>query len=181
MPPSGHTERMRRPVTLVLAWVVATGVAVAAASMAVSVVAAQVSTELPPPAFEDDPGPPASASPQDVSTTPPSRTPGPASSVDDDPREGAQTPDPVTRTVHAVGGSTGLRFTDGRVTILWATPDDGFGVRTEGSGTSEVRVEFRSDDHRSRIDAHAEDEGPAIQVDEEADSEDVEPHEEDDD
>lgn len=172
---------MRRPVTLVLAWVVATGVAVAAASMAVSVVAAQVSTELPPPVFDDEPVPTASASPQDVTTAAPSRAPEPASSADDDPREAPQTPDPVTRTVQAVGGSTGLRFADGRVTILWATPDDGFAVRTEGSGTSEVRVEFRSEDHRSRIDAHAEDEGPAIQVDEDADSDDDEPHEEEDD
>ena len=69
-----------------------------------------------------------------------------------------------------MGGSTALRFESGTVTVVWATPNAGFTVSTEGSGTAEARVRFRSDGHRSEV--HGSYEDGHIDVDIEEDDED---------
>ena len=57
-----------------------------------------------------------------------------------------------TRTFTLVGGTTAIRFSPSSTKVLWATPNPGYEVRIEPE-SSGVKVEFRSDDHRSRIDA----------------------------
>jgi hypothetical protein len=86
-----------------------------------------------------------------VSTVPPVTTTPP-------PTDGTTTTTPpptaINRTYDLVGGTTTLRFTSAGVTVLTAVPAAGFSVEidddTHGNG---VRVEFESDDHRSRVDA----------------------------
>ena len=52
-----------------------------------------------------------------------------------------------------VGGTATLRFSAAGVTVLTATPKPGFSVDTSSTHGNGVRVEFESDDHRSRVDA----------------------------
>lgn len=56
-----------------------------------------------------------------------------------------------TRTYNLVGGSVALRFAPSGVTVVWATPAAGFEVEVEPEHGNGVRVEFESDDHRSRV------------------------------
>lgn len=56
------------------------------------------------------------------------------------------------RTYQLVGGSAALRFTPEGVTVEWATPAAGFSVEIEPEHGNGVKVEFRSDSHRSRVD-----------------------------
>lgn len=67
-------------------------------------------------------------------------------------------------TFDLVGGTTSISFSAQGVEVLWATPRPGFTVRIDGG--SRVRVEFRSDEHDSRIDAWW-DGGPQTSVREE--------------
>ena len=57
-----------------------------------------------------------------------------------------------TLTFEAVGGSAAIHHVDDTVELGWATPKPGFRAKVEGSpDRRELRVEFRSDGHRSRI------------------------------
>jgi len=70
------------------------------------------------------------------------------------------------RTYQLKGGSVGVRFENGSVHLLWATPAPGFTVERSGSGDSEeLEVRFRSDAHESRLRAYW-DNGPQAEVEE---------------
>ncbi len=125
---------MPRPATVVLGWVAATAAAIAVAYAGVSTVAGDVVEPLPAgivPQPTTTPTTPASPSPDLEPSVSPS-----ASQV---------------RSYALVGGSATLRYEPGRVTVVSAEPAQGFTVEVEGNGTAEVRVEFDSDDHRSRL------------------------------
>lgn len=57
-----------------------------------------------------------------------------------------------TKTFTLIGGTTSIRFSPSETKVLWATPNPGYEVRIEPESPG-IKVEFRSDDHRSRIDA----------------------------
>jgi hypothetical protein len=59
---------------------------------------------------------------------------------------------PVTRTYEVVGGSAAVSAAGSAVDVVWAMPRAGFRVEVERAGDGhELRVDFRSDAHRSRI------------------------------
>ena len=57
-----------------------------------------------------------------------------------------------TRTYNLQGGSAALRFTSSGVTVVFANPASGFTVEVEPEHVNGVKVEFRSETHRSRVD-----------------------------
>jgi hypothetical protein len=61
-------------------------------------------------------------------------------------------PAAVVRSYDLVGGSATLRFTPSGVTVVVATPKPGFTVDISEAHSGGARVEFESDDHRSRVD-----------------------------
>jgi hypothetical protein len=81
-------------------------------------------------------GPPASGGVATTATT--SAPPPPA-------------PAPTTKTYNLVGGTATLRFSSTGVTVVAAFPNAGFAVEVSDHEGA-ARVEFESDDHRSRLD-----------------------------
>lgn len=71
----------------------------------------------------------------------------------------------VTKIFTLVGGTTAIRFSPSATKVLWATPDPGYEVRIEPESPG-LKVEFRSDGHRSRVDAWW-DNGPRHEIHEE--------------
>lgn len=110
-----------------------------AATTAPASTAAPAPTATPVPT----PAPPPTAAP----TVPPPPTPTTAP-----PPTATPQPAATTLTFALTGGTTAISFSSAGVEVLWATPNPGFDVRIDPGGSS-VRVEFRGDDHRSRIDA----------------------------
>ena len=70
-------------------------------------------------------------------------------------------------TFNLIGGTTAISFSAAGVEVLWATPNPNFEVEIQ-PGSDNVRVQFESDDHRSRIDAWWSD-GPRNEIDEDDD------------
>ncbi|MDH3295551.1 MAG: hypothetical protein OER95_14625 [Acidimicrobiia bacterium] len=58
----------------------------------------------------------------------------------------------MTKTFNLIGGSTAISFAPSGTRVVWATPNPGFEVTIEPESPG-IKVEFRSDGHRSRIDA----------------------------
>ena len=100
------------------------------------------------------------AAPQTTSTAPPRST----TTVTSLP----PAPAGETRTYNLVGGSTALRFSPSGVTVVWANPNPGFEVESEPENGNGVKVEFRGEEHRSRVDGWW-DGGPQERVREEED------------
>lgn len=98
-------------------------------------------------------GSPGSGSPGAVAPTTTAAPPPPATAA-------------TTRTYNLVGGTATLRFTPDGVTVVVATPKAGFSVDVGDSDDGDARVEFESDEHRSRVDAWW-DGGPQDEVREE--------------
>ena len=69
-----------------------------------------------------------------------------------------------TRSYALTGGSAALRFTPEGVTVVFATPDPGYRVRSEPTDDGGWRVEFDGDDARSRVEGWW-DGGPQDRVD----------------
>jgi len=63
------------------------------------------------------------------------------------------------------GGSTAISFASGAVTVVWATPHEGYAAEVKQNGADRLTVEFEGDDDRSRIDAWWDD-GPQHRIDE---------------
>lgn len=174
---------MPRPTLVVIGWMAATAAAVGVATAGVSAVAGRVVDPLPPtvgreladvaptPGEDRPTGTPSTAPPSDPPAAPtpevvePSPSPTSPASSDDTPRPAR---DAEVRSYVLVGGAATLRFEPGRVTVVSAEPAQGFVLEVEGNGTAEVRVEFDSDDHRSRLRGSWED-GPRERIEEEAD------------
>lgn len=132
----------------VVVWLLATVVAIAVAATAIMQVGRDVVLDSPIDqrlaAVADTEGDPA---PEDDAAD------------GDDPASGSAVPDPVTNTYDAIGGSAAIKANgDATVELVWATPRAGFRVDVEREANGrELRVEFRSDDHRSRIKVSVED------------------------
>lgn len=170
---------MQRPGLAILGWTAATLVAVAVAYGGVSAVAGRVVDPLPPtlglpsaPEPTETTTAPAS-SPTSATTTPPPTDVEPTA-------EPTTTSTAATRSYTLVGGSATLRFEPGRVTVVTAAPAQGFRMDVEGEGTSELRVEFDSDAHRSRLRGWWEG-GARDRIDEDVRDDDAEPDDDDDD
>jgi hypothetical protein len=146
---------MRR-LALIGTWVAATALAVAVAWGGVQFVTSQVIEPIPL-AVPDEAGatpPPAPASPP-ATTTPQTESPEPPPA-----------PASELRTYRLAGGTVTVSFAPEGVSVVQATPRSGFSrdVEPEGAG---LKVEFRSDAHRSRLDAWWDD-GPQERVQEDA-------------
>ncbi len=61
-------------------------------------------------------------------------------------------PAATTQTFSLTGGTAAISFSSSGVKVLWATPNPGFEVKIEPESPG-VKVEFRADHHRSRVDA----------------------------
>lgn len=155
---------MPRPVVLALTWVAATVAAIALAWAGVSLVADQVvqpvrpstvtealaASPSPTPSPVVTPAPTTSSSPSSEAT--PTATPS-AAPASDDRGEGGQG-EAVVRTHQLVGGRVTIEYTADAVRILVpAEPADGFRVEVDRRGPTELRIEFTSETHRSRLDA----------------------------
>jgi hypothetical protein len=139
---------MRSRLGPVLVWLAATVAAIAVASLAISQVGRQVVLDTPiderlAQAATTEPG----------ATTEPEPAPDPSTEDADDPPSEDQDPDAVdVRTYDAIGGSAAVSVQGDTIELRWATPRDGFRASVERSPSgAELRVDFRSDGHRSRI------------------------------
>ena len=104
---------------------------------------------------------PVPTNPASTSTTtaPPTTSPGSTSTT-------TVAPPTQTLTFHLIGGSTAIGFSSTGATVLWASPNPGFDVDIDHG--FESRVEFESDDHKTRIDAWWSG-GPQHEIREDAD------------
>ena len=89
---------------------------------------------------------PGAQSPGTLATTP--RPPVSQAPVTQAPTTQAAT----TQTFSLTGGTAAISFSSSGVQVLWATPNPGFDVSIEPESPG-VKVEFRADHHRSRLDA----------------------------
>lgn len=185
-PAGSHHGPVRRILPFVALWLAAGALAVVVASAGVSVVDDHLTASRPAPLSAEEvhervqqaATSTTAAGPTPTTASPPSTTtsvPAPTTTAGgtDDPTTGgttsppttAPTP-PVTRTYELVGGTTTIRFSASGVTVLSSTPKPGFTAEVEPEGTG-VKVEFESEDHKSRIDAWWAN-GPQTQSREEA-------------
>lgn len=182
---------------LVVGWVAATVAAVGVAWGGVNLVTGRVVEPLPPTLAAPPgpspttPGEPIADTPTTDAPSTAAPTPTPATSPSVRPTPSSTTPSPTptptatsspaptssptlaapaaaeTRSYTLVGGSVVLRFEPGVVTVVSASPAQGFTQKIEGNGTAEVEVEFRSATHRSEVKGKWEN-GPRDEVDEDA-------------
>jgi cytoskeletal protein RodZ len=164
---------VRRTVAFVALWFVAGAAAATVAWLGVSVVSeqlagsgshpdplsaeeirAEVATEsttttatstVPPSSPTTTPPPPPST--PTTTGSPGTTTPSPTTTTT------APAPSSTTKSYDLVGGDVTLRFSPSGVTVVVASPAVGFTVDIGESHDGGARVEFESDDHRSRLDA----------------------------
>lgn len=182
---------MRKTALLIAAWFGAGVLAVTTASIGVSMVGQQVTDDRPAPlsatevreelaaaaAGASAPGPsvtapgpsvpePAVSVPSAPVAPPPTAAPSSPTApvaVDPAPPAPAAPASAETRTYRLIGGTATLRFSASGVTVVTATPNAGFSVKVEPEQGDGVKVEFESDDHRSRVDGSWVD-GPVDEV-----------------
>lgn len=175
--PPTQDGQMRKTLPYLAAWFLAGVVAVAVASAGVSMVGEQVTdnSREAPLSVEQVREELAAGSDDATTTEPPAATtttiPATPTTVDaggasgDDSAAstggGATTtsstpppPPPVasTKTYNLVGGTATLRFSSTGVTVVAAVPNAGFSVDVSAAHDNGARVEFESEDHRSRVD-----------------------------
>lgn len=117
------------------------------------------------------PGPSVTTAPDDTSDDgpSPSETSGSDDGSEDPDDDEAVAEDPAeTRTYSLAGGTVTVEFSSTSVRVIQATPADGFTREVDQEGPTQVEVEFRSDEHRSRLEAWW-DGGPRSDIDEDAD------------
>jgi hypothetical protein len=134
----------------VLVWLAATIAAIAVASLAISQVGRQVVLDTP---IDERLAQAATARDEADATTQPEPAPDPSTAAADDPPTADQDPGALdVRTYDAIGGSAAVAVQGETIELRWATPRDGFRASVERSPSgAELRVDFRSDGHRSRI------------------------------
>jgi hypothetical protein len=149
---------MRRFVTFTVAWLLAAVAATTAAWQGVALVTDEVTDNRPAALAASDvqerldagsttttagAGSPTTTAPPPSTTTTTSAVPS------------------ESHTYHLTGGTTTIRFSPTEVIATLTSPNPGFSLKkSEAEGTG-WRVEFESDDHRSRIDARW-DNGPVV-------------------
>ena len=139
---------VRRFLALGAAWAVAASIAAGVAWAGIGVVGDQVTDERPAPLSAAE-----VASRLDEATSA-TTEPGPGSTTaTSTPSAGAPSTSigRETRTYNLTGGSVSVRFSPSGVTLLSATPHDGFEVDIDAG--ERLRVEFESDTHESRLEA----------------------------
>jgi hypothetical protein len=181
---------VRKPIIYVAAWLAAGVAAIALATAGVSMVGNQVTGSRPSPLSADEVRSELAVEAATTTTTladvtdsslPPGATAStsvaaPTVPVTSPPGSGSPTPTttattqlgptPETRTYTLVGGTATLRFTADGVTVWASTPNPGYSAVTEATHDNGIRVEFRSDAHRSRVEGWW-DGGPRDEVREE--------------
>jgi hypothetical protein len=133
-----------RGVVLALVWLVATAAATGLAWAGVRSVATDVAAPLPPVVTTGPTDAPVDPAP----TTPPTST-------------------ARTRTFETTGGTATVRFSAAEVEVLGAVPAAGFTVDLEPEDDGSARVDFESEDHRSRLRVWWSD-GPRHEIEEQA-------------
>ena len=112
--------------------------------------------EAPPPADDAEPAvgaaPPVAPPPQATAAAPLPRAPAPTTvaALPAPPPAPAPT---TSDTIISRGGSVAVRY-DGStetVSLLWASPSDGFTMDVQDTGPDKVEVRFESDDAESRV------------------------------
>ncbi len=110
------------------------------------------------------PNPTRTTQPAPRSTTDPTTQPAPTSQPAPTTQQVPTTPPPTpapttppppaatTQTFTLTGGTAAISFSASGVEVLWATPNPGFRVVIELESPG-IKVEFRADHHRSRVDA----------------------------
>lgn len=181
---------MRRAAFLVGAWLLAGMAAVAAATVAVSLVGRQVTGSRPAPLSAEEVAQELAARPPTSTTSGSAPTTAPAGSAATTettlggtsptaPTATTAPPPPVattaappavteTRTYTLVGGTATISFSTAGAKVVTATPKAGFEVDVEPEHGNGVKVEFESEAHKSRVSAWWEG-GPREDVREEAD------------
>lgn len=151
---------MRRTVLLVGAWLVGGAAAVGAASLGVSRVGDEVTGTRPTPLSAAEVREELAAAPTTTTLAPspvPTTTTASTAVTETTTTVSEPTLPPATaeaaetRTYALVGGTATLRFAPSGVTIVAAAPNPGFSVETSPEHGNGIRVEFDSDDHRSRV------------------------------
>ena len=150
---------MRRLLALGAAWVSAAVVATTVAWQGVGLVGDQVTDDRPATltAAEVE----AALATGSSGSTPQSNSTGTTSTA---PPAAPSEPAPETRSYALTGGSAALRFAPSGVTVVFATPNPGYQVRSEPTDGGGWRVEFDGDDGRSRVEGWW-DGGPQDRVD----------------
>jgi hypothetical protein len=156
--PHGTLAGVRGPL-LVLTWIAATTLATGLAWAGVRSVVDNVAAPLPVPvATTGQAGPSERPPAREASPEPTPNTSEQASEPGSEPRsepppersEPAQ-PQETVRTFELSGGTATVRFSPAGVEVLSAVPKAGFSADL-GPEDGGMRVEFESDDHRSRLD-----------------------------
>ncbi len=75
-------------------------------------------------------------------------------------------PKPVQRTARGAGGTVTVSCTGTLARLVGATPTGGYGTEVEDSGPDRVRVDFESEESRTRIEASCVDGSPSFSVEE---------------
>lgn len=177
----GHTAVMRSKSFLAVVWALATLVAVAIVWQSLGFVSTRTededaagggATSVLTPVTGPSGGEPAGTSTPTTPTTTGGSDPGTATTATTSPTAsttvGAGVPaDAVDQTFELVGGTAVVRYSSTGVTVLYAVPANGYQAEVEPEGTG-MKVEFRSESHRSRVDVWWNN-GPQHSVDEEAD------------
>jgi hypothetical protein len=132
-------------VALALVWLVATAAATGLAWAGVRSVASDVAAPLPAVVTSPSSDPPAARSPDASPDTPVTTA--------------------RTRTFEAVGGTATVRFSPAGVEVLGAVPAAGFATEVEAEDDGSIRVDFESEQHRSRLKVWWRD-GPRHEVEE---------------
>lgn len=148
----------------ILVWLLATATATAIAWAAVAQVTARTVGPLPAGVTADPTA--------DGTRTPPVASPSPTSAVTPPtvlPTDGAspdRSPTTVTRSYQLAGGDVTVSFSARSVEIVSVAPRSGFTVKDiNRHGPSDVEVDLRSEDHRSRLRVWWDD-GPRQRIDE---------------
>jgi hypothetical protein len=159
---------VRRILTFGLVWLAAAIVATVVAWQGVGLIDDQVTGDRPLTltAAEVD------AALADATTSTATASTAPPSAAETDttgPRATASSSGPEeTHTYRLTGGTTTLRFSPAGVTMVSATPEQGYQVRNGSGDGNGWRVEFEGPAGRSRIDAWW-DGGPRTRIDDDAD------------
>lgn len=141
---------MRRAASPVVLWLTATAASIAIASAAIAQVGRQVISDAP----VDERLAQAARPDEDPTDLPPGGGDD-AGTISDGPTAPSA---PEVRTYESIGGRAAIDVADGSLDVRWATPNVGFRVDVERAPDGrELRVEFRSDAHRSRINLEFED------------------------
>ncbi|HET6662862.1 MAG TPA: hypothetical protein VFG94_01330 [Acidimicrobiales bacterium] len=139
---------MRRFLAFGAVWVMSAALAAGVAWAGIAVVGDQVTDDRPAPLSADEVAQAVEAEQRASTTTaPPGGTTTTTSATP--PADAAAT----TRTYRMVGGVVTLSFSPSGVEVVGATPNEGFSVDSEPEHGNGVRVEFKSDAHKSRVDA----------------------------